>query len=182
MTQGRIPGLKSPAAYPFRQESRVSRRACVWLSLTPTPRRAEPGVASRAEGRCPLGVLCIPCLSPGARGERGAHGEKGEPLPSPGAPGRLCRGLGGGWSQRPGSQEVPLGPGDRLGEEFRPCSWPRPSSPRVGAEGQSWWFKTGGVSGCQSCPQETGNIDLLHGCGRFAFCFFLVYAHLFKNF
>ncbi|CAN0518098.1 unnamed protein product [Rangifer tarandus platyrhynchus] len=30
------------------------------------------------EGRCPLGVLCIPCLSPGARGERGAHGEKGE--------------------------------------------------------------------------------------------------------
>ena len=75
----------------------------MWLSLTPTPtlRRTEPGVASRAEGRCPpTGILCIPCLSPGAQGEngacgeKGARGEKGEPLPSPGAPGRLCRGLG----------------------------------------------------------------------------------------
>lgn len=70
----------------------------MWLSLmpTPNPRRAEPGVASRVEGRCPLtGILCTPCLSPGAKGEKGARGEKGEPLLSPRAPSRLCRGLGG---------------------------------------------------------------------------------------
>ena len=77
---------------------------------------------------------------------------------------------------------MPRGPEDHLGEERKPCPWPRPSSPWVGAEGQSWWLKAGGASSCQSCPQETGNIDLLHDCGCFAFCFFLIYAHLFKNF
>ena len=77
---------------------------------------------------------------------------------------------------------MPWGPGDRLGEELRPCPWPRLSSPRVGAEGQSWCLKAGGASGCQSCPQETGNIDLLHDCGRFTSRFFLIYAHLFQIF